>query len=596
MKTSKYFLLSLLITLFVSYSLLAQGPGEAFKPMTANGAKEIWTIDHQLFWVNPSATRYNEVYISTDSNLVANMDTSVRILNGYPSAVYSSTDLTSIEPLAIHKIYYWMVVEYDSTSFTIGKLWWFESTCSPSRSTYFFDDFESGLDKWLITNDGGTCIWEDGHILTIYQLDQTNASEYLLTADSDLCGSGTTLLSTAVIDTLFTAPVFTGINLSFDMDWRINDSEDEAHVEFSIDYGETWESIRSWVGVDNRNSIESINLYPFVACSEFLIRFRVVQPGWDWWWVIDNVMVDVAITSFIPSRNLLMFVNQQISYSVNLTWMSSNLASESFIERKTGLPLDNNPYEQIGQVNNFNSSFTDTTVVDSTIYTYRIRSGQGGGYVYSNETTVYINVIVPVELLNFTAYVNNNNIHLEWTTATETNNLGFEIEKKTGEWRKIGFVTGHGTTIEQQHYSFVDESISSGNYQYRLKQIDYDGTFEYSDIVEVEVSLPTEFSLEQNYPNPFNPTTTIKFSIPTSPLNPSPYQGEGQRERFITLIVYDVLGNEIATLVNEEKPAGSYEIEFSVGHNSILSLSSGIYFYQLKAGSFIQTKKMILMK
>ncbi len=102
------------------------------------------------------------------------------------------------------------------------------------------------------------------------------------------------------------------------------------------------------------------------------------------------------------------------------------------------------------------------------------------------------------------------------------------------------------------------------------------------------------FNLEQNYPNPFNPTTTIRFTIPTSPLNPSPYQGEGQRERFISLKVYDVLGNEIATLVNEESAtggAGSYEVEFDGSE-----LTSGVYFYQLQAGSFVETKKMVLIK
>ncbi|NNL22682.1 MAG: T9SS type A sorting domain-containing protein, partial [Ignavibacteriaceae bacterium] len=109
--------------------------------------------------------------------------------------------------------------------------------------------------------------------------------------------------------------------------------------------------------------------------------------------------------------------------------------------------------------------------------------------------------------------------------------------------------------------------------------------------VDGENISPGAFSLSQNYPNPFNPITKIKFTIPTSPLNPSPYQGEGNRERFVTLKVYDVLGMEVATLVNEEKPAGEYEIEFDANE-----LTSGIYFYQIKAGNFIETKKMVLMK
>jgi hypothetical protein len=193
---------------------------------------------------------------------------------------------------------------------------------------------------------------------------------------------------------------------------------------------------------------------------------------------------------------------------------------------------------------------------------------------------LYFDGTIPVELISFIANVNENDVHLNWSTATEINNYGFEIlcfTTNKNEWNKIGFVPGHGTTTEQHHYSFIDESVSPGNYQYRLKQIDYDGSFEYSEIVEVEVGIPNEYSLEQNYPNPFNPTTNIQYQIAVP--------------GFVSLKVYDVLGNEVATLVNKEKPAGSYEVEFDG-----TDLPSGIYFYQLKASGFIETKKMILIK
>jgi hypothetical protein len=122
---------------------------------------------------------------------------------------------------------------------------------------------------------------------------------------------------------------------------------------------------------------------------------------------------------------------------------------------------------------------------------------------------------------------------------------------------------------------------------------------------ESELEIPESYVLFQNYPNPFNPTTTIRFNIPTSPLNPSPYQGEGNRERLVTLKVYDILGSEVATLVNEKIPAGSYEIEFNVLSHSGASrnLPSGVYFYQLRvnpvnggAGNYTETKKMLLIK
>lgn len=212
--------------------------------------------------------------------------------------------------------------------------------------------------------------------------------------------------------------------------------------------------------------------------------------------------------------------------------------------------------------------------------------------------------IVPVELTSFTASIlqNEKAIQLNWTTATETNNSGFEIQRtsplpspyegeggETGRgWERIGFVPGFGTTIKPKSYSFVDENVTTGIYKYRLKQIDFDGTFTYSNEIEVEVDFTLkEFVLYQNYPNPFNPTTTIKFEIP----------GQARNDNvLITLRVYDVLGNEVATLVNEEKQPGVYEVEFSVGQDSSPDIASGIYFYKLNAGSFTDTKKMILVK
>ncbi|MFI5407389.1 MAG: T9SS type A sorting domain-containing protein, partial [Nitrososphaerales archaeon] len=190
---------------------------------------------------------------------------------------------------------------------------------------------------------------------------------------------------------------------------------------------------------------------------------------------------------------------------------------------------------------------------------------------------------VPVELTSFSAIVNERDIILNWTTATETNNRGFEVEKLFGnDWVVIGFVEGNGTTTELKSYSFTDENIAIGIYKYRLKQIDFDGTYEYSNSVEAQVTAPEEFILSQNYPNPFNPSTKIKFSIPRD------ISSERQE---VTLIVYDVLGDEIVTLVNEEKTPGEYEVELDG-----TQLPSGIYFYQIKVGSFIQTKKMILIK
>jgi len=191
--------------------------------------------------------------------------------------------------------------------------------------------------------------------------------------------------------------------------------------------------------------------------------------------------------------------------------------------------------------------------------------------------------IVPVELTSFTISVSNENITLNWTTSTEINNSGFEVQRrlsslrKQESFRRIGFAPGFGTTTEPKNYSFTDQNLNSGNYQYRLKQIDFDGSFEYSNSIEVTIDILTKFSLGQNYPNPFNPTTSIEYSISS--------------RQFVTLKVYDVLGNEIVTLANEEKSAGTYEVDFDAAE-----LTSGVYFYQLKASDQVFTRKMILIK
>jgi hypothetical protein len=256
-------------------------------------------------------------------------------------------------------------------------------------------------------------------------------------------------------------------------------------------------------------------------------------------------------------------------------------------------------------------SFTHYTPSNSGLYSTNIIDIQVDSYnnlwiVHPDAISLFNEngITTPVELISFNVEAVNNNVHLNWITVTETNNSGFEIQKYKGEsskdkvknedWEVTGFIEGNGTTTEKQFYSFVDENVKPGKYSYRLKQIDYDGSHEYSKVIEVEIGIPKEFSLSQNYPNPFNPTTKIKFSIPTPLLNKERGRGE-----VVTLKVYDVLGNEVATLVNEVKSPGEYEVEFDGS-----KLSSGIYFYQIKSAdpesssgqAFIQTKKMILLR
>ena len=203
---------------------------------------------------------------------------------------------------------------------------------------------------------------------------------------------------------------------------------------------------------------------------------------------------------------------------------------------------------------------------------------QDGWYVDNVKISVY-SAVIPVELVSFTTSVINNTLALNWITATELNNSGFEILRNANDdnWQKIGFVTGNGTSTEIHNYSFVDQNPVIGKSFYKLRQIDFDGASEYSNTVEVVFGTIADYSLEQNYPNPFNPTTKINYSL----------KDKGKVE----LKVYDLLGNIIATLVNEEKSAGNYEVDFDAS-----KLSSGVYLYTINSGSFVQTKKMILMK
>ena len=187
--------------------------------------------------------------------------------------------------------------------------------------------------------------------------------------------------------------------------------------------------------------------------------------------------------------------------------------------------------------------------------------------------------ITPVELTSFNALANNGNVTLNWATATETNNKGFDVERRTekGEYQKVGYVAGFGTTTEPKNYSYTDSKLQAGNYVYRLKQEDMNGASTYSKEVEVEVTTPATFSLEQNYPNPFNPTTMIQYSIPA--------------DQQVSLNIYNLLGQKVLTLVNEVQKAGQHEVNFNAS-----DLASGVYFYKLEAGSLSSIKKMILMK
>lgn len=237
-------------------------------------------------------------------------------------------------------------------------------------------------------------------------------------------------------------------------------------------------------------------------------------------------------------------------------------------------------------------TFDYTSAIGTTGATLTLIPDQEAVFPRTHASVNYIDFIrftpvtpVPVELTSFTAALVGKDVQLKWKTATETNNSGFEIQRSANksEFTKIGFVEGTGTTTETKSYSFADRSINSGvNYSYRLKQIDFNGKYEYSQVVNIGSVTPSEFSLDQNYPNPFNPSTNISFAVPV--------------KSNVTLEVYNLIGQKVMDLVQGEFEAGKHSVQLNGS-----SMASGIYLFKLTAvgenGSlFSSSKKMTLLK
>ena len=426
-------------------------------------------------WTNGAGTTQVEVFFGPSGNVVS---------------VYSGAPITSLaipSPLEYSTTYQWRVVcKNDTCSGAPVAVWSFTTEDDPNLVTLFDEDFESGSGDWTITNDGGTCVFTVAPITQNGYTLPATAVGSVLSADADFCGSGSTTLSTATLNNPIDASSYATVTLEFDNDWQAISTSDFSYVEVSVDGGTNWTAVRTFDVTDVRNTHEVLDISSVVALQSFNLRLRTIQPGWDWWWAVDNIKV--IATDFVP-----------------------------------------------------------------------------------------------VELTSFVASVNESNVSLSWSTATELNNSGLQVERSNGSaYEVVGFVAGHGTTTDIQNYNFVDQNVVAGSYNYRLKQVDFDGRFEYSNTIEVEVLGVKEFALNQNYPNPFNPSTTINFSLAV--------------DSKVSLKIFDVLGQEVATLLNGQLAAGSQKVSFDAS-----SLNSGVYFYRIDADGvdgqkFSSTKKMILTK
>jgi hypothetical protein len=260
---------------------------------------------------------------------------------------------------------------------------------------------------------------------------------------------------------------------------------------------------------------------------------------------------------------------------VDMNWQDNSDNEDGFvIERE----LVNSDFEAIDTEGTNITQYLDTIAVLDT-FNYRVYAfTEDTVSNYSNE----IEILTPVELTSFTASISGGSIDLLWTTSTELNNRGFEIQRMLKEeWEIITFIEGMGTTSEENNYKYIDnfKYVSvKGIVKYRLKQIDYDGACKYSDIIQIEMDFtPREYVLYQNYPNPFNPSTKIKFALP--------------KNSQVNLTIYNSIGEVISVLLSEEIEEGYHEIIFNA-----FNFGSGTYFYRLQANEFVDVKKMILLK
>lgn len=301
------------------------------------------------------------------------------------------------------------------------------------------------------------------------------------------------------------------------------------------------------------------------------------------------------IYKFTPTAQIIaptaLKIVSNVASSVTLEWTDNSNNEIGFIvERKI---FGHSQFIAIDSVFANVVQYQDTAVNPENNYIYRIRAYNSTALSgYSNEVSVY--TVVPVEMGSLNLQQNGDGVYLYWSTFSETNNKGFEVFRmiKNTEvntdyepYSFIGFVSGNGTASSKNDYKFIDkldEQFSGSKVFYKLKQIDYNGNFVFSDAVELDfVSSPKQFELFQNYPNPFNPLTKIKYTVPMNFENGSK----------IALNVYDVLGNKVATLVNGVKPSGVHQVEFDG-----TKLTSGIYFYELESDDIRILKKLILLK
>jgi len=349
--------------------------------------------------------------------------------------------------------------------------------------------------------------------------------------------------------------------------------------------GYFWENIEEVTPIGMKRYLVTID----TQADSLNTFYRVIAQtaDEDYYWV-SNIVAAQSIDNISPSA-VRMFRGSFGGNSVTLNW-NENREEDLFgyyIYRSPVAFINPDEVSPLAIVHD--TLFIDSNPPSGSLF-YFIRAKD----IHGNFSPLISasNNPLPVELSAFTASVSDYNVTLNWQTITEVDNYGFQVERaiinapspdggqevKITDWLSLGFVAGAGYSNSPRSYSFTDKNVFEGTYNYRLKQIDNIGNYKYSDIVEITVNHHSlSFELFQNYPNPFNPATKIMFNIPS--------------EDQVEIKVFNALGLEIATLLNEKMPGGAHSIEFNAEN-----LSSGIYFYRIISGKYSETKKMILLR
>lgn len=384
--------------------------------------------------------------------------------------------------------------------------------------------------------------------------------------------------------------------------WEPSEWASQGCLFYTYDGGNTWERVSQFGDYDYLREVEFINDSTGIAVNSVGGIYRSTDKGLNWTLKYD-AGIRFRSLSFCDSQNGFaiggIFGDRQAFATTDggLTWQSTGVPPE-FINSTQYCSFTNllaagsnysiyrstdqgSTWQQLLRVGG--GSSPGLNGISSFDINHIIAVGTDGKIFYSSDSGITWGINLPVELTSFTAVERAGTVLLTWITASEMNNHRFEIERllisdnEQSEWALIGYKLGKGTTTERNEYTFIDKNISSGHYLYRLKQVNYDGSYEYTDAVEVMVNVPQRFSLDQNYPNPFNPVTEIKYSIP--------------EDGFVSMKIFNALGQEAAEPIDGMVKAGSHVVTFDAS-----GLSSGVYYYRISSGRNVMVKKMLLIK